>query len=140
MTTAREVMYFGVECLSVDETLTTAAERMAALDVGAMPVCEGERLRGIITDRDIVVKVIAQGRDPSEFTAGSLIGSGPVWTAQTDTDVDEILHDMIEHKIRRVPVLEDDRLVGIISQADLAANLPDDKVGELVEAVSSTAH
>ena len=140
MTTARDVMHTGCECLSVDESLAAAARRMVELDVGAMPVCDGGRLKGIITDRDIVVKAIAQDRNPAEIKAGDVIGEGPVWSVDTNTDVDDVLHQMAEHKIRRLPVLENEELVGIISQADLAAKLPEDRVGELVEAISSTSH
>lgn len=141
MTTARDVMHTGCECLGINETLTNAAQRMAELDVGAMPVCgDDNRLKGIITDRDIVVKAIAKGRNPAEVKAGDLIGEAEVWSVEADADVDEVLHQMAEHRIRRMPVLDNKKLVGIISQADLAAKLPEDKVGELVEAISSTSH
>ena len=140
MTTAREVMHFGVECLGIEDTLGTAAKRMSELDVGAMPVCENSRLRGIITDRDIVVKCVAKGGDPSKVKAGDLIGEAPLWWVEPDTDVDEVLHHMVEHKIRRLPVLDHEEIVGIISQADLAAKLPEEKARELVEAISTTSH
>ena len=141
MTTARDVMHTGCECLGVDESLTAAARRMAELNIGAMPVCGDDgRLKGIITDRDIVVKVIAKDRNPAEAKAGDTIGAGPVWSVDTNTDVDDVLHQMAEHKIRRLPVLENEELVGIISQADLAAKLPEDRIGELVEAISSAPH
>ncbi|WP_433190148.1 CBS domain-containing protein [Actinoallomurus sp. CA-150999] len=140
MTTAREVMHHGCECLRMNENLTAAARRMAELDVGAMPVCgEDGRLKGIITDRDIVVKAIARGRNPSEVQAGDLI-HGEVWSVDANSDVEDVLHQMAEHHIRRLPVMEREELVGIISQADLAAKLPQDKVGELVEAISGTPH
>jgi CBS domain-containing protein len=141
MTTARDIMHSGCECLGIDEDLTAAARRMAELDVGALPVCgEEKRPRGIITDRDIVVKAIATGKNPAEVKAGDLVGEAEVWSVDVNTDVDEVLHQMAEHRIRRLPVLENEELVGIISQADLAAKLPEDKVGELVEAISSTSH
>lgn len=140
MTTAREVMHSGVECVNTGETLATIAQRMAELDVGAMPVCgDDNRLKGIITDRDIVVKAIAKGKNPSEVRASDLIGETPVWV-EPGTDVDEVLHHMVEHRIRRLPVMENEELIGIISQADLAAKLPEEKVGVLVEAISSTSH
>ncbi|MEV5704961.1 CBS domain-containing protein [Actinoallomurus sp. NPDC052274] len=141
MTTAREVMHQGCECLSINENLTTAARRMAEMDVGALPVCgEDGRLKGIITDRDIVVKAIAQGRNPSDCRAGELVGEGEVWYVDAGSDIESVLHQMAEHRIRRLPVLEENELVGIISQADLAAKLPDEMVGELVTAISSTSH
>jgi CBS domain-containing protein len=141
MTTARDVMHPGCECLGVDQTLTDAARRMAELNVGALPVCGRDgRLKGIITDRDIVVKAVANGKNPAEVKAGDLIEEGHLWSIDADADIDAVLHEMAEHKIRRLPVLENKELVGIISQADLAAKLPEDKVGELVEAISSTSH
>lgn len=141
MTTARDVMHHGCECLSMNEDLTTAARRMSELDVGALPVCgEDGRLKGIITDRDIVVKAIAQGRSPSDCRAGELIGEAEVFYVDAESDVENVMHQMAEHRIRRLPVLDHDELVGIISQADLAAKLPEDKVGELVSAISSTSH
>ncbi|MCO5967847.1 CBS domain-containing protein [Actinoallomurus soli] len=141
MTTAREIMHHGCECLSLDEDLTTAARRMAESDVGALPVCgEDGRLKGIITDRDIVVKAIAQGRNPADVRAGDLIGEGEVFYVDAAADIDNVLHEMMEHRVRRLPVMENDHLIGIISQADLAAKLPEDKVGELVSAISTTSH
>ncbi|GII93879.1 CBS domain-containing protein [Sinosporangium siamense] len=141
MTTARDVMHRGCECLQINETAHAAARRMAELDVGALPVCgEGGRLVGIVTDRDIVVKCIAKGRNPAAVAAGELIEQTSVWSIDANADVDEVLHQMLEHKIRRLPVLENEKLVGIISQADLAAKLPQEKVGELVEAISATSH
>jgi CBS domain-containing protein len=133
-------MHPGCECLGINESLTDAARRMAELNVGALPVCgQDNRLKGIITDRDIVVKAIAKGKNPAKVKAGDLIGEAHMWWVDAGADVDEVLHQMAEHKIRRLPVLDNKELVGIISQADLAAKLPEDKVGELVEAISSTS-
>jgi CBS domain-containing protein len=132
-------MHPGCECLGINESLTDAARRMAELDVGALPVCEGDRLMGIITDRDVVVKAVAKGKNPAEVRAGDLIEEGHLWSVNAGADIEEVLRQMAEHKIRRLPVLENKELVGIISQADLAAKLPEDKVGELVEAISSTS-
>jgi CBS domain-containing protein len=140
MTTARDIMHPGCECLGINENLTDAARRMAEQNVGALPVCgEDNRLKGIITDRDIVVKCIAKGKNPADVKAGDLIREGHIRWINADADIDEALHQMAEHKIRRLPVLENKELVGIISQADLAMKLPEDKVGELVEAISTTS-
>jgi CBS domain-containing protein len=126
--------------MGTDETLTDAARRMAELNVGALPVCgEDGRLKGIITDRDIVVKAIAHDKNPTEVKTRELIEEGHLCCIDANADIEEVLHEMAEHKIRRLPVLENENLVGIISQADLAAKLPDDKVGELMEAISSTS-
>jgi CBS domain-containing protein len=140
MTTARDVMHPGCAYAGINENLTDAARRMAKLNIGALPICgEDSGLKGIITDRDIVVKAIAKGKNPADVKAGDLIEEGHLWWIDADADIDEVLHQMTEHKIRRLPVLENKELVGIISQADLAVKLPENKVGELVEAISSTS-
>jgi CBS domain-containing protein len=141
MTTAREIMHTGCECMNINESLTTAARRMAEMDIGALPVCgDDDRLKGMVTDRDIVVKAVAQGKNPAEMKVGDIAGEGTVWWVDADSDVEEVLHQMAEHRVRRLPVLADRELVGIISQADVAAKLPQEKVGDLVEAISSTSH
>ncbi len=135
--TARDVMSGGAECVQSSETVLDAAKKLASLDVGAMPICgEDDRLKGMITDRDIVVKVLAEGRDPAETQAGDLAEGKPV-TIGADDSVDEALRTMIDHKVRRLPVIDGHDLVGIVSQADLAKALDDANVGELVEAISA---
>ena len=135
--TAREVMTGGAECVGEDETVLDAAKRLAELDVGAMPICgEDNRLKGMLTDRDIVVKVLAQGKDPSSVKAGEL-GQGEVVTIGADDSIQEALHTMKDNAVRRLPVIDGHRLVGIIAQADIARNYDEEKVGELVEAIST---
>jgi CBS domain-containing protein len=139
MTTAREIMTGGVECAKSTDTLVDAARRMRDLEVGALPICgEDDRLKGIITDRDIVVKCIAEGGDPTTMRVEELAEGKPV-TIGADDSVEEALHTMMEHHVRRLPVIDGHRLIGIVSQADVAKNLPEDKVGELVEAISGAA-
>lgn len=141
MTTARDVMHTGCECLNIGENLVTAARRMRELDCGALPVCgDDDRLKGIVTDRDIVVKAIAEGKNLGNTKAGDLVSGSPPWCVDANSTIDEVLKQMAEHKVRRLPVLENRRLVGIISQADIAAKVPRDQVGAMVEAVSSTSH
>src|SRR5947209_17147355 len=136
--TAREVMSGGAECVGENESLAEAAKKLADLNVGAMPICgEDDRLKGMLTDRDIVVKVIAKGKDPGQTTAGELADQGEVVTIGADDSVDEALHTMTQHKVRRLPVIDGHRLVGVISQADLALEIDSGKVGELVEAISA---
>ena len=137
--TARDVMTPECKCVKETDTVLDAAKRLLELDVGAMPICgEDDRLKGMITDRDIVVKVIAQGKDPSSVKAGELgQGDGKTVTIGADDSIDEALRTMIEHKVRRLPVIDDKQLVGIISQADVATNLDEERVGDLVEAISS---
>jgi CBS domain-containing protein len=135
--TAREVMTGGAECVSENDTLVDAARKLAELDVGAMPICgDDNRLKGMLTDRDIVVKALAQGKDPSSTTAGEFAEGKPV-TIGADDSVDEALRTMTEHKVRRLPVIDGHDLVGIVSQADLARNIDEEKVGDLVEAISA---
>lgn len=138
MTTARDIMHSGAECVGEHETLDSAARRMRDLGVGALPICgDDDRLHGIITDRDIVLRCVAEGLDPSTVTASSL-AQGKPFTVDADTDVDQVLEVMMSHRIRRLPVIEDKRVVGMISEADLARSLPDKKVGHFVEAICST--
>ena len=135
--TAREVMTGGVECVGENDTVLDAAKKLAQLDVGSMPICgEDNRLKGMLTDRDIVVKVLAEGRDPGSTRAGEL-GEGKPVTIGADDSVDEALRTMIDHKVRRLPVIDGHDLVGIVSQADLATNIEEEKVGDLVEAISA---
>jgi CBS domain-containing protein len=128
-------MHTGATCIQENETLEDAAHRMKELDVGALPICgEDDRLHGIITDRDIVVKCLAKGKDPRIMTAGQLEQGKPV-TIDADADSERVLEVMEEHRIRRVPVIENHRLVGMISEADLARRLPEEQVGHFVEVV-----
>ncbi|HWC86336.1 MAG TPA: CBS domain-containing protein [Solirubrobacteraceae bacterium] len=136
--TAREVMSGGAECIGEKDTIEQAAKRLAELDVGAMPICgEDERLKGMLTDRDIVVKVLAQGKDPGQTTAGELATQDEVITIGADDSVDEALRTMTEKKVRRLPVIDGHKLIGMVSQADLAREIDEEKVGELVEAISA---
>ena len=135
--TAREVMTGGAECIGENDTILDAAKRLAELDVGAMPICgEDDRLKGMLSDRDIVVKVLAEGRDPASTRAGDL-GQGKPVTIGADDSVHEALATMKEHKVRRLPVIDGHKLIGMISQADLAKNVDEEEVGELVEAISA---
>ncbi|HEX2243418.1 MAG TPA: CBS domain-containing protein [Gammaproteobacteria bacterium] len=135
--TAREIMSTNPECIGETESLVEAARKMAQLNVGALPICgQDNRLKGMLTDRDIVVKVVAEGRNPQECKAGELAQGKPV-TIGADDSVDEALRTMIEHKVRRLPVIDGHDLVGIVSQADIATNIDDAQVGALVESISA---
>lgn len=137
MTTAREIMTGGVECTRVDETVSDAAKKMRDLEVGALPICgEDDRLKGMITDRDIVLNCVAEGMDTTQVKVQDYAGDEVV-TIGADDSVEEALHTMIRAGVRRLPVIDGHDLVGMISQADIARNLPEDSVGELVEAISS---
>jgi CBS domain-containing protein len=135
--TARDVMTGGAECVGENDTLLDAAKQLAELDVGAMPICgEDNRLKGMHTDRDIVVKAVAKGKDPGSTKAGELAEGKPV-TIGADDSVEEALQTMAEYKVRRLPVIDGHELIGIVSQADLAKNIDEEKVGDLVEAISA---
>jgi CBS domain-containing protein len=138
MTIAREIMHAGAECISDSQTLQQASQQMRDSDVGALPICGDDgRLLGIVTDRDIVVKCVANGVDPSTVPAGQLAQGKPV-TVDPKADVNDVLHLMEENQIRRLPVIDNQRVVGMISEADLARHLPEQEVGRFVEAVCAT--
>jgi CBS domain-containing protein len=136
MTGTRDIMTPNAQCIGENDSLSIAAERMRELDVGALPICgEDGRLKGMLTDRDIVVKAVATGLDPETTNAGRLANGVPVMVSPDD-DIDRVLTLMREHRIRRVPVLEEHRLVGMISQADIARHLEPYTTGETVEVIS----
>ncbi|MCU1424219.1 MAG: hypothetical protein JWM51_510 [Microbacteriaceae bacterium] len=136
MARARDVMTLHPECIKDSDTLQHAAQRMRDLDVGALPICgDDDRLIGMLTDRDITVKCVAAGGDPSVVTAGDLAQGKPV-TIGADDDIEEAASTMMSHQVRRLPVIDGGTLVGIISQSDLAAVLPSRKVGQLLEEIS----
>ncbi|HEY0699577.1 MAG TPA: CBS domain-containing protein [Micromonospora sp.] len=136
MPTAREIMTPNVTCIGENDDLRTAARRMAELGVGSLPICGTDnRLKGVITDRDIVVKVAAEGRDLTSVTAGEL-AQGKAVTIGADDDATEILRTMSKHKVRRLPVIDGHDLVGIVAVADVARSLPDRPVGDLIDAIS----
>ncbi len=137
MATARDIMTGGAECVGENETLVDAARKMRDLDVGSLPICgEDNRLKGMLTDRDIVVKVLAQGKDPSSTKAGDLAEGKPV-TIGADDSIQLAIQTMADHKVRRLPVIDGHDLVGIVSQADVAKNAEDDDIGRLVEVIST---
>jgi len=136
---ARDIMTPDCSCVGENDTVLDASKRLAELDVGAMPICGSDnRLKGMVTDRDIVVKVIAQGKDPSSTTAGDLgQGDAQTVTIGADDSIDEALRTMKEHAVRRLPVIDGTECIGIVSQADLAKEIDEEQVGELVEAISA---
>ena len=135
---ARDIMATAVGFVSADDTVEQAAKKMADLDVGALPVCnEEKRLEGMITDRDIAVKIVAEAKDPKKTKVRELTDQPEVVTIGADDSIDEAMRTMTDKKVRRLPVIDGREVVGIISQGDLATNLPDDKVGKLVEAISA---
>ncbi|HZM77195.1 MAG TPA: CBS domain-containing protein [Candidatus Limnocylindrales bacterium] len=137
MATAKDIMHLGAECVPENETLDRAAQMMRDKQVGSLPICGTDnKLKGIITDRDIVVKCIASGRDASEMTAGEMAQGKTVFVESSATE-DEVLTLMEKNKIRRVPVLEEHLIVGMISEADIAQHLSDAKLAHFVNAITS---
>ncbi len=136
--TVREAMHEGCECIGEKQTLHDAARRMAELDVGVLPICgDDDRLKGMLTDRDIVVKAVAQGRDPANTTSGEFAQGTVHWIA-ADASLDEALGMMREHAVKRLCVMDDDkRLSGIITEADVGTHAPEVKTGELIEAIAA---
>ena len=137
MPTAREIMTAGAECAGTDDTVTEAARKMRDLGVGALPICgDDDRLKGMITDRDIVLNCVAEGMDTTQVKVSEYAG-GEVVTIGADDSIEEALATMAKAGVRRLPVIDGHDLVGMISQADIAKRLPEDKAGRLVEAISA---
>ena len=136
--TAREIMTTDCTCVGENDTIIQAAQQLARLNVGAMPICgEDNRLKGMLTDRDIVTKVLAEGKDPASTRAGEIgRGDGQTITIGADDSIEDALRTMSENQVRRLPVIDGHELVGIIAQADIARHYDETKVGELVEAIS----
>ena len=132
---AREIMSGGVDCIGENETVTEAARKMAQLGVGALPICgEDDRLKGMLTDRDIVVKVIAAGKDPNSCKAGELAEGKPV-TIGADDSLEELVRTMAQYEVKRLPVIDGHRLVGVVSESDVAASAAPELVVKLVRGV-----
>ena len=134
-TSINEVMTRDVSACEPNATVAEAAKVMAQEDVGPVPIVEDGRLVGIVTDRDIVVRVVAEGRDPNATTVKE-IASTDLVTVSPGDDLDEALKLLAERQVRRLPVVEDNRLVGIVAQADVARLGKDKQTGEVVEEIS----
>ena len=128
MAAVADIMTRGVRSMGPQDSVVQAAQAMDELNVGVIPVCEGDKLVGMVTDRDIVVRGIAQARDPQSTKLADVM-SASVRTAREDEDVDEVLSEMARAQIRRLPVVDQQqRLVGIISIGDIAAKDPDEEM------------
>jgi CBS domain-containing protein len=136
-TTARDIMTPGAAHVDAHASVQEAATLLAQQGVGALPVCgENNRLQGVVTDRDIVVQVLARGMNPADVQAGTL-AQGEAVTIGADDSAEEIFRTMSRHKVRRLPVIDGTDLVGMVSLADAAKALPDPDAGRLIEALSS---
>ena len=133
----QEVMTRGAECTRPDATLQAAAQRMSALNVGSLPVCEDDRLVGMITDRDITVRSVSAGHDPQADRVLDAMTPGIAYCFE-DQNVEEAAQLMKEKQIRRLPVLNrQKRLVGIVALGDLAVQTGDEELaGDTIEGIS----
>lgn len=137
MTKVRDIMHAGATCVGEHETLTAAAQHMRDHGIGAVPICgDDDRLHGMLTDRDIVVRGVAAGLDAATTTVGQL-AQGNTYFVEADADIEHMLLTMKEHQVRRLPVIEDHRLVGIVSEADIARHLPENAIVDFVRAICS---
>jgi CBS domain-containing protein len=132
----RDTMTSNPRTIETSTPVAEAARLMSSEDVGSLPIVEGERLVGMVTDRDITIRVVAEGKDPQATTVGD-VASRDIVSVDPQQNLDEAVRLMAEHQVRRLPVVEEDgRLVGIVAQADVATAGKDEKTGQLVEEIS----
>jgi len=135
-TKVRDVMTDRPRCVTLDTPISEAASLMESENVGSLPVLEGEELAGMITDRDIVVRAVAKGKDPRGMPVREVV-SRELVTVYAEEDLSDALTKMASEQVRRLPVVdEDNRLVGILAQADVALEAKEKTVGEMVEEIS----
>jgi CBS domain-containing protein len=138
-TTVAQVMTRGVRTLAPTDTVVTAAQAMQQLDVGAIPVCSGDLLVGIVTDRDIVLRGVAQRRLDLNTPIDELMSRQPYWCFE-DQPIDDVVAHMRESQVRRVPVIDrGNRLVGIVSLGDLAVKADEGEAGHALRSISAPA-
>ena len=134
--TIRDLMTSNPCSIDADKPVAYAAKMMRDEDVGLAPIVEGEKLIGTLTDRDIAIRVVAEGKDPESTTVREVATTRLV-TVDPEQDLDEALRLMAQNQIRRLPVVEEDgRLAGVVAQADVAKHTSDEKTGDLVEQIS----
>jgi CBS domain-containing protein len=134
--TVRELMTSNPCSIDADKPVAYAAKMMRDEDVGLAPIVEGQKLIGTLTDRDIAIRVVAEGRDPESTTVRE-VATKNVVTIDPEQDLDEALRLMAKNQVRRLPVVEEDgRLTGVVAQADIAQHATDQQTGEVVEEIS----
>src|SRR2546423_703538 len=131
----RELMTTDVATATLATTLNEVASKMKEEDTGAIPVLDQDKLAGIVTDRDIVIRCIAEGKDPNEITVEDIL-SGDLETIEPDAEAEEAARIMARRQIRRLPVVEDEELVGMISLGDIAVKEDEDVAGDTLQDVS----
>ncbi len=137
MTSVRDAMTEDPRSIGASASIVEAAQLMREKDIGSLPITDDEKLVGMITDRDITTRVVAEAADPKMMSVG-VVSSRDLISVEPDNDLEDALRLMARHQVRRLPVVEDGRLVGIVAQADIALTLRENeqKTGELVEAIS----
>jgi CBS domain-containing protein len=136
----REIMTPDVQCVQPGDTLVEAASLMRQLDVGVVPVCENDEVVGMLTDRDIAIRAVAEGRDPTKTIVRDTMTPGIVYHVLEDQDVEDAIRIMEQHQIRRAPVMNRERkLVGIVSIGDIAVETNIALSGEALKEVSQPA-
>jgi CBS domain-containing protein len=137
-TKVRDVMTDRPRCVTLETPISEVAQLMESEDIGSLPVLEGDQLAGMITDRDIVVRAIAQGKDPRGMPVRE-VASRELVTVNADDDLSNALKKMASQQVRRLPVVdEENRLVGVLAQADVALEVKEKAVGEMVEEISKS--
>jgi CBS domain-containing protein len=132
----RDLMTENPCSIDADKSVAYAAKMMRDEDVGLAPIVEGDKLIGTLTDRDIAIRVVAEGKDPEQTTAREVASTNLV-TIDPQQDLDEALRLMAKHQVRRLPVVEEDgRLVGVVAQADVAREGDDERTGKVVQEIS----
>jgi len=131
----REVMTPAPETIQADRPATEAAQKMKEADAGMIPVMTNGNLLGTVTDRDIALRIVAEGKDPQSTLVGEIASTDPI-TVAPDEDLDAALEKMAKHQVRRLPVVEDGRLIGVVAQADVAREGDEKAVGHTVEEIS----
>ena len=135
-TRAADIMSKDITVIREDETMREAAERLAKDDIGVLPICDSNKqIRGVLTDRDIVVHVIARGKDPAN-TRASELEQGEIVTIRPEDSIEHACDLMAQHQVRRLPVVEDGRVVGMVSQADVAKNVSPEQAGRMLTQIS----
>jgi CBS domain-containing protein len=131
----RDAMTPTVETASPSQRLSDAAQTMKAADIGSLPVVDNGRLVGVLTDRDIVMRAVAEGADVNTVEVGAVASRDPVTTTPEES-LDAALALMAAHRVRRLPVVADGMLVGLLAQADVAIEAKEKSVGEMLEEIS----
>jgi CBS domain-containing protein len=136
VTAIQKLMTENPCAIDADKPVAYAAKMLRDEDVGLAPIVEGDRLVGTLTDRDIAVRVVAEGRDPEQTRVNEVM-SRDVVTVDPQQDLDEALRLMARNQVRRLPVVEDGKLVGVVAQADVAQKADHGETGRVVEKISN---